>query len=257
MKRRPMMDDPELERVFTDVYEDTMRRVDELERDKEFSDHVEAYTELFERELSGRDLSDQERRAMTLAFERRIRDAESIKERRIAERRERRVRIGTMIGSTVAVLALVLILTYRPFTPIDRVRTDLDTYIERVEAGTGGYAEDFFKTLDRFDRRLPDQIVESYREQMRTILDERFAELLNRVRQGELTLRDDARDWANLFPDRADRRARKELVDNAVASGVGGKVQGLIENLKKAGEDAVEWVERQIEETQGDTASPD
>ena len=149
----------------------------------------------------------------------------------------------------MAVAAFCLfVLIYHPFKPLDEVRNELDTYVERVEAGSGAFADDFYRILDRYDRRLADPVVETYRLRMHEILDERFDELLARLRAGDLTLLDDARKWAKLFPEKAERKTRKELVDNAGVKGVGGAVRNILDGLKEAGEDAAEWVQEQIEE---------
>ena len=70
-----VMGDPELDLIFTEAYRKTLRRVERTEREKEFRDHVDAMAELFERELSSRDLTPAETREFVQAFKRQIEQA--------------------------------------------------------------------------------------------------------------------------------------------------------------------------------------
>ena len=145
------------------------------------------------------------------------------------------------------VAGALFFLRYRPLTPIDSVRSDLDFYIERVEAGNGEYADDFYDTLRRFDLRIakPDEV--AYRERMYRVLDRGFADVLERLKDGDLTLLDDARRWAKFFPDSAERRARRQLVDNASLTGVGGALQNIVERagtfITETADKAADWIE--------------
>ena len=241
------MDDPELERIFTETYRETMAHAETMEKKRRFTDQVEAYVELFERELFGKDLTESERTALTVAFERRLRDAEGIKESRLTARVRKRRRITGIAGALTVAVVCVLLVTYRPLKPLDTVTDNLDTYIAQVENGTGGFADDFYKLLNRFDRRLDDSVEETYRERMYNALDTRFGELLENLKEGDLTLFDDARKWAKLFPEKADRKARIELVENAGLKGLGGTARRVFDRLKSWGADAVEWVEEKVE----------
>ena len=211
------------------------------------SDHIAAYVELFERELGGRDLSDAERTALTRAFERRLRGAGAVKEKRLARRSaKRRFIVGGAFAVALIIVASMFV-TYRPLKPMDDVHGNLEAYIEQVESGVGGNADDFYKLLDRFDRRIDADVVESYRTRMWEALDTRFDELVMRLKAGEIKLSDDAKKWAKLFPDRAERDARKDLVENATIDALGGSAKKFfgkaVETLKAWGEDVVEWIE--------------
>ena len=240
------------ERVFAEVYRDTMARVDMLEREKRKSDELEAYVEIFEQELDGRDLQTKERAALVEAFKTKLARAERENRDTLLRMRSRRRRIVLGLTGAIVIAVGLVFIRYRPLTPIDSVRADLDFYIERVEAGNGEYADDFYKTLQRFNLRISEPVEELYRERMYRVLDRGFAEVLERLKSGDLTLLDDARRWAKFFPDSAERKARRELVDDARIKGVGGALQNVIERageiISETADKAADWIEERTRE---------
>ena len=250
--KKPRTDDAGFEQVFAEAYRDTMARVDALERDKRKTDELEAYVEIFEQELAGRDIDPKERVALIDAFESRLKKAGREKAARLKGKRNRRRRIVVVLLGATIIAAALFTLRFRPLTPIDSVRSDLDFYIERVEAGNGEYSDDFYKTLRRFDLRIAEPAEEMYREKMHRVLDRGFTDVIERVKSGDLTLIDDARRWAKFFPDSAERKARQELVDNARAKGLGAAARNVIERagdfISETADKAADWIEERTSE---------
>ncbi len=249
-KRERALEDPDLDRIFKEAYIETMEQAYHAERAKRTGDRIEAFTELFETELAGHDLSVDERGRLIEALKRRLKNAEAQHERWVERRDRKRKRALAAAAGVILLVTVVFFSTYRPFTPISSVENDLEFYIERVDAGYGEYAQKFYRLLDRFDRRLDDPTEERYRERMYDTLDLRFRELLTALQSGDLTLFDDARKWAKLFPERAERNTRKELVENAGVKGVGGALGNFIEKagkfITKTANDAADWAEKNI-----------
>lgn len=246
MKNRQfhVMGDPELDRVFTEAYRRTLRKVEKREHEKEYLDHVEAMAELFEQELSSRDLSPAERKEFIATFRKQVEHAEKdLAERRKESRRLRRMGLSIFL-SLVVLSGLIYIGRNKPFTPISSVEAELAEHLVAVESGIGGHADDYYKLLESFRHKLGDRRVRELEQSMYGELDEQFEALLERVRNGEAAYFDDARKWAGYFPDKADRKARRARVDNAMAKWIGRTVD---ESVDKVLEGAKELLEKATE----------
>jgi len=226
------MDDPVLDRLFTEAYRDALARVGGLEQEKRLADHVEAYAELFERDLDARDLSDSERREMVAAFKRRL---ASVREERDALRRRRRGRalIGGLIAACVLATGGLYLASAQPFKAAAEIERELGLYYAEVDAGTGAYAKRYFALLAKHGSKLGSVKAEDYGRSMRAELDEHFNEYLDRVVAGELQYADDAKAWAKLFPDKEEREERYRAVDNAFQAGLGKAVGATWDTVKK------------------------
>ncbi|HOZ73404.1 MAG TPA: hypothetical protein PK179_12885, partial [Spirochaetales bacterium] len=230
--RSRVMDDPVLDRLFTEAYRDALARVGGLEQEKRLADHVEAYAELFERDLDARDLSDSERREMVAAFKRRL---ASVREERDALRRRRRGRalIGGLIAACVLATGGLYLASAQPFKAAAEIERELGLYYAKVDAGTGAYAKRYFALLAKHGSKLGSVKAEDYGRSMRAELDEHFNEYLDRVVAGELQYADDAKAWAKLFPDKEEREERYRAVDNAFQAGLGKAVGATWDTVKK------------------------
>ena len=239
-----IMGDPELDRIFTEAYRDTMRNVDVVERDKSVRDRIDAFTELFKRDLYSRDLTPAEREAVVAAFRSYIEGAD----RRAAEEGAKRRRRFTVLGSyalgAAVIGGLILMAVYRPFTPVSAVEERLQSYYERVDEGAGGFSRKYFRTVDRFDRKLGDARTAELRAKMNAEIDENLMEYIQKVESGEIAYYDDARTWAGYFTEREVRKAKRQIVQNALVKGVGeamgeateSVIQGAKGLIEKAGE---------------------
>ena len=232
-----IMGDPELDLIFTEAYRNTLRQVEKTERDREFRDHVEAMAELFERELSTRDLTVEERKEFVRAFKRQVEHAEQdLLERRAESRRLRR--LGAMIFvSVLAVSGLFYVGTVKPFTSLDTITTELHEDLEKVRSGYGSYAEDYYRTLEKYRRRLGPERLREYGETMYGELDVQFEGLVERVEAGEIVYFDDAREY---FPEKEDRKARRSRADSAMAKWIGRKVDESVDRVLEGAKDLID-----------------
>jgi len=237
-----VMGDPALDLIFTEAYRNTLKKVEKRERDKELRDHVEAMTELFVQELFSRDLTPVERAEFTRAFRKQIEQAEQDLAERRSERRRLR-RTGLIIFFSLVMLSgIVYIARNKPFTPVSRIKAQLSEHFASVESGLGGHAQDYFRILDTYRHKLGDRRVAELEESMYRELDEQFEVLLSRVESGEVAYFDDARKWAGYFPDKEDRKMRRERVDNAVAQWIGRRVDESVDKVLEGAKELLDKV---------------
>ena len=231
-----VMGNPKLDRAFRQAYEEALRAVDRLERDKSAGDRLDAFADLFEDSLRTRDLTPGERTEIVGAFKSYVADTGRREDQR---RKRRRSMLGFAGGSAALLFAVVFgiyLLAARPFTSVSSVEAELEACIEQVDESYGDYANRFYKLLDRYDRRLGDTAVADYNQRMREVLDREFSETLAKVVAGEIRYYDDARKWAGLYPEAELRSAKREEAQNALAEGlkrsVGGTVEDVVDGAK-------------------------
>ena len=239
MKKKTLnvINNPRLDKIFSEAYKNTMKQVAVREQSKQDEDYFKTFSDLFEKDLYGRDLTPEERQEFMSAFHREI---SSLREY-AAERRERKRRRFLISGSgLLGVLALsfgIYIAAARPFISVQKVTTNLDYYLEKVEDGYGSYAKRFYRLIDRQGDKLPLGREADYRTSMYSTLDEHFDDTIARLEAGEIRYYDDAKDWASCFPESEERADRKELADNAFNKGLGTAVGDTLEEVKEgAGE---------------------
>jgi len=227
-----IMDDPVLDTLFAEAYREALARVGGLEHEKRLADHVDAYAELFERDLAARDLSAEERRELVAAFRARLASVREEKARLRARTRKRAL-VGGLIAACVLATGGVYLAAAQPFKAAAEIERELDSYYAKVDAGTGAYAKRYFALLAKHGGKLPAGKAADYDVTMRTELDEHFDEYLARVVVGELRYADDAKAWAKLFPEKEEREARYRKVDNAFQAGMGKAVGATWDAVKK------------------------
>jgi len=232
MKREPYdLDDPKLNRIFRKAYQATLKEVERREKRKNVQDHIQAHVELFERELDGRDLSSSEQQAFVNAFKSKMKAAEKRRERR-RESGKRLLAIGAGSVGALALLVFVLIVAVRrPFLPLAEVEARLQYYLEKVDDGYGDFSQKFYILLRRQDQRLGPAKTHRYQQDMYAELDENFREYLERLENGEVAYIDDARRWADYFPEREERKARKKMASNAIVGGVGENIGDAVNSI--------------------------
>jgi hypothetical protein len=118
-------------------------------------------------------------------------------------------------------VAVILIGIYRPFTSREAVTMQLDDLYAKVADGNGEYSKKYYRVLDRFDRKLGSETTGAYESRMHSALDAGFQENLALLSSGQISLYDYTREWANYFPEREERKARRQLAQNALVEGVG------------------------------------
>lgn len=251
-KRHVIMDDPRLDRIFNDAYAQTMRDAAVAERSKRVGDHVDAFAEIFERELGNRDLTPHERRDLIDQFRTRVLTADAERDRRRRARRRKLSLTTAVVAGAAAIVLSIYLAAYQPFRPIDGVTADLTHYVERVEAGYGEYSRKFFRLLERQDRRLGPTRAQEFQGRMYDALDERFAELVARVEDGRMSYYDDARDWAGYYPEPEERKAKRQIARNARSAGlgvsVGDSVESIVEGAKEIIGRAVDAIKEAVED---------
>lgn len=232
-KKFRVMGNARLDRIFNQAYQKTMHDVDREEQAKRAGDHLDAFEELFDQELSGRDLTAKERAFFLSKFREYIQNTEENRHETKLRQKKRFVLGSSVIVAAGLSLFLLYAAIYRPFTPIDTVETQLVEYLQKVELNDiGEYAKKFYNLLGKYDRRLGNTVTEEYKNAMYESLHAQFGVLIGRLQEGEIRYFDDAKKWAGHFPDREDRRARREQVDNALAEGLGEAVGGTLEKVK-------------------------
>jgi hypothetical protein len=235
-----VMKDPKMDRIFKRAYYATLKAVERRERDKSVQDHINAYVELFEQELDRRDLTAEEQRAFLEAFETTMKQ-DDLHRQKMRKTRKRFFAIG---GGSIAVVVLVVFILHvginRPFMPLPKVEADLQYYLEKVDAGFGEFSENFYTILRRYDGRLGAAKTAQYQKGMYAELEEHFQELLTKLQNGEIAYIDDARLWANYFPERAEQKARKKMVTNAVVGGVGENIGSAVESILEGAKDIID-----------------
>lgn len=232
--------DPKLNRIFTKAYYATLREVERRERDKTAQDHIEAYVELFERELDSRDLSYEEQRKFVEAFKSQMEHADRLR----FQRRKNRKLFSLIGGGSLAAVALLVFILYagikKPFMPLSKVETDLQYYLEKVDAGYGDFSKKYYSNLRRFEGRLGSVKTARYRQDMYTELDEHFQEFLEKLQNGEVAYIDDARRWADYFPEKEERKARKKIATNAIVGGVGENIGEAVKSILDGAKDVID-----------------
>jgi hypothetical protein len=79
-------------------------------------------------------------------------------------------------------------------------------------------------------------------------LDEQFEELLGRVEAGETAYYDDARKWAGYFPEKEERKVRRQKVDNAMAQWIGRTVDESVEKVLEGAKDLIDQAREKMSE---------
>lgn len=231
------MKNPRLDRIFTEAYRNTMKQVDLREQDKHDEDYYRTFSELFEQDLSNRDLTEEERQTFMSAFHREITSLGETADKH----RERRRRLFLFGGSgllcAVALSFGIYVGAVRPFMPVEKVTASLDYYLEKVEDGYGSYARKFHRLIDKQGGKLPVQAEAAYRSDMYATLDSHFDETIQRLEAGELVYYDDAKDWASRFPESEESADRKKLADNAFKKGLGVAVGDTLEEVTEGAKD--------------------
>lgn len=248
--KKPMqvMNDPNLDRIFTEAFTDTMQRVESRERDKQVKDHIDAFSRLFEEELMAKDLTAAERKEFLDAFKSYVANAERNRALAAADRRRKFWTVFGSVVSTIAVVVGIYVWTARPFTPITQVEEDLNEYLMRVDEGYGAYSKRYYRLLDTFERRLGPESVTEYESMMHTELDEQFDALIERLENGEVAYLDDARKWAKYFPDPEEQEARREMAGNAFSQGLGKTVGDSLNTIKEGARGLIDRAAEIIEE---------
>lgn len=241
-KQRPLkvMNDPKLDRIFTEAYREAFRQAENLENDKQLADHIDAYAEIFERDLYGKDLSAAERQKFVAAFRTYIKDA---KEKQEIKTKKRKRIFGTVLGSIAgaAVLSIgIYILAAQPFKTTAEIESELSSYMIKVDEGLDGYADKYFSLLKKHGSKLPPGKAAEYSDLMYDEVDEHFNELLAKVEAGELRYADDAKKWADILPDPEEREVRKQAVDNAFQEGLGESIGSTWETVKREAGEIIE-----------------
>ncbi len=228
-----VINNPRLDRIFSEAYRNTMKQVALREQDKHDSDYYGTFSDLFEKELYNRDLSSEERNEFMAAFHREI---EAL-HRQEDVRHERQKKLFLVGGSSLlGVLALsfaMYIAIARPFMPTERIIQQLDYYQEKVEDGYGSYTRKFYGLLDQQGRKLTEGAGADYRVSMYQTLDQHFAETVTRLEAGEVRFFDDAKKWASRFPDAEERTDRKDQAENAFKKGVGAAIGNTLNEVKE------------------------
>ncbi len=71
-KTKTIINNPRLDRIFSEAYRNTMRQVALREQDKHDEDYFKTFADLFEQDLHNRDLSDRERQEFMRAFHKEV-----------------------------------------------------------------------------------------------------------------------------------------------------------------------------------------
>lgn len=239
MKRKTLnvIQNPRLDRIFTEAYRNTMKQVSLREQDKHDEDYYRTFSELFEQDLSNRDLTEEERQTFMSAFHREITSLGETADKN-RERRRRLVLFGGSGLLCAAALSFgIYVAAVRPFMPVEKVTANLDYYLEKVEDGYGSYARKFYRLIDRQGGKLPAQTEAVYRSDMYATLDSHFDETIERLEAGELLYHDDAKEWASRFRESEERTDRKELADNAFRKGLGAALGGTLKEVTEGAKD--------------------
>ncbi len=242
MKRKTLhaIKNPRLDKIFSEAYRNTMSRVAVREQSKHDEDYYKTFSDLFEQELNGRDLTAEERDEFMSAFHKEI---DLLKEH--ADRSEVRRKRAIWVGGSalLGVLALtfgIYLAVARPFMPVSKVTGNLDYYLEKVEDGYGSYTKKFYRLIDKQGAKLPVETETAYRSDMYNTLDDHFDEAVTHLEAGEIRYYDDAKDWASRFPEPEERSDRKDLADNAFTKGLGAAVGDTLEEVKEGAKDLIQ-----------------
>jgi hypothetical protein len=235
MKKKTLniINNPRLDRIFSDAYRNTMKQVAEREQDKHDEDYYKTFSGLFEQDLYNRDLTSAERQEFMETFHREI---ESLQED--AERRHKKNKKVYLIGGSVLLSAAALsigiyIAAVRPFMPVEKITTDLSYYLMKVVEGSGSYSKKFYALIEKQGQKLTLETEAAYRSDMYNSLDNHFDDTIARLEAGEVRYYDDAKDWASRFPEAEERVDRKEVAENAFKKGLGTAVGKTLEDVKE------------------------
>lgn len=252
-KTMKVINNPRLDRIFTDAYANTMKQVELREQDKHDADYYDVFSGLFEKELYNRDLTAEERTEFMSVFRREVQRLQDERDARSKKRRRMLVGGGS---SAVAVLFLafgIYTAAARPFMPVSKVTEQLDYNLEKVEEGYGSYSRKFYRLLNQQERKLPAGAASDYRSTMYDTLDRHFDESIALLEAGEVRYYDDAKQWASRFPEAEEREDRKNQAENAFKKGLGAAVGDTIDDVKEGAKNlfrrAVDYIK---ESTQND-----
>ena len=241
MKRKTptVMKNPRLDKIFAEAYRNTIRQVAVREQDKHDEDYYQTFSQLFEQDLYNRDLTAEEREQFMSAFQKEIESLQESASRRGARRRKTLLVGGSGLFCILALSFAIYTVAARPFMPVEKVTTNLDYYLGKVEDGYGSYTRKFYRVIDRQGGKLPVQTEAAYRSNMYATLDNHFDETIERLEAGEIRYYDDAKEWASRFPEPEERADRKRLAANAFKKGLGTSLGTTLEEAKEGVRDLV------------------
>ena len=243
-KKRPgnamqVMQSPRLDKIFTEAYRSTMKKVELREADKHASDYISTFSGLFEQDLRKRDLTPVEREEFMDAFHREL---DNLHQHSLESSQKRKRALIIAGSSTAGALALsfgIFTATARPFMPLPKIESQLTYYLEKVDEGFGSYSKKFYTLIDKQSRKLPDATEQQYRTDMYTYLDKHFDTTIDKLESGEIRFYDDAKHWASRFPESEEQKDRKEQADNAFKKGLGTAVGDSLEEVKEGAKDLI------------------
>lgn len=250
-KTMKVINNPRLDRIFTEAYSNTMKQVALREQNKHDADYYSVFSELFEKELYNRDLTAEERSDFMTVFHREV---ERLQTEHVASQTKRR-KFLVVGGSSVASAALLAFGIYvaaaRPFMPVSKVVSELDYRLQKVEEGFGSYSRKFYRLLDQQQSKLPSGAAADYRATMYEVLDTKFDETVALLEAGEVRYYDDAKQWASRFPEKGEQEDRKEIAENAFKKGLGTAVGDTLDDVKEGARNlfqkAVDFVRETVE----------
>ena len=251
MKRR-VINDPRLDRIFSEAYFATLPAIEKAEREKLVKDRIEALSDLFEMDLRAKDLTEAERTSIVDAFKSYVSEMEQREEIRSHNRKTYFIFASGGLAFIIVLTLILYIGIRRPFASLAKVEQDLSYYLEQVDGGYGEYSEKYYKTLRIFDGRLGPTKTANYRRQMNAELEEGFDRFIVALESGKVTLYDDARKWAGYFPEREIRKAKKEEAQNALVRGAGGTIGDSVRSILKSVGDtlrkAADYIKAKVDE---------
>ena len=228
-----IINNPRLDKIFSDAYRNTMKKVSLREQSKESEDFYKTFSDLFEQDLYNRDLTSAERQEFMTAFHREIASLQDNERTRLEKNKKRYLIGGSALLFVLALSFAIYVAAARPFMPVSKITGDLDYYLEKVEDGYGSYAKKFYSLIDKKGNKLSVQTESAYRSDMYNTLDDHFDETILRLEEGEVRYYDDAKAWAGRFPDAEERTDRKEAAENALKKGLGTAMGDTLEDVKE------------------------
>ncbi|MAG12989.1 MAG: hypothetical protein CMN78_00140 [Spirochaetales bacterium] len=244
-----VMHNPRLDKIFTEAYRSTMKKVELREADKHASDYLNTFSDFFREDLNTRDLSPEERDEFMKVFHQEL---AHLNEKNLTATKKRKRALIIAGSSTAGALALsfgLFTATARPFMPLPKIESQIVYYLEKVDEGFGSYSKKFYSLVDRHSRKVPDIAEQRYRTEMYTYLEEHFDSALEHLENGEIRFYDDAKQWASRFPEVEERQDRKEQADNAFRKGLGTAVGDSLEEVKEGARDLIKKATDFIKDT--------
>ena len=235
MKRKTLhvINNPRLDRIFSEAYRNTMKKVAVREQTKHDEDFFKTFSDLFEQDLYNRDLTAEERREFMTAFHREITSLEEDAENRQEKKKKAYLIGGSALFGALVIFFSIYIAVARPFMPVGKVTSELDYYLEKVDDGYGSYAKKFYRLIDSQGHKLAIGAESAYRADMYNTLEDHFDETIGRLEAGEIRYYDDAKEWASRFPEAEERTDRKEIADNALNEGLGEAFGETLDEVKE------------------------